>query len=127
MNIRDPKVFAESFWDWTFLNECFKHNIRVSDIDGLVERNGWFLLIETKLPGVTIPTGQWKMYPHLASRGFTILIVWGKPNEPQEMQVWYPHKAMPQPKQKSSHQLMRWVASRWFKWADENGGEADAA
>ena len=66
MTIKNLEAFVENLWDWGFLDECFPGTrIRVTDIDGLVERNGHFLLIEAKSPGKDIPTGQRILFDRL--------------------------------------------------------------
>ena len=84
-NIRDPQDYKSTFWNWTPFNECFKPtNIRITDIDGMVERNGLFLVIETKRPNADIPQGQSIMFDHMVETGlFTILIVWGHTDQPK--------------------------------------------
>ena len=45
--------------NWEIFNECFiPTKIKITDIDGVVERNGWFLFIELKERKKEIPTGQ---------------------------------------------------------------------
>jgi len=90
MNIRDVKKFRETFWDWTPFNECFSPTkIRITDIDGAVERGGYFLFIETKLPGEEIPLGQQLMYDALARLPrCQVLMIWGQPNNPIAYQWW---------------------------------------
>ena len=79
MTIQNPIAFVNGLWDWGFLDRCFGNtNIRVTDIDGMVERNGKFLLIETKQYGVDIPTGQRIMFDNWLALGQTLLVIWGK-------------------------------------------------
>ncbi len=89
MTINNPALFEKGFWDWSILDGCFGNTrIRPSDVDGMVERNGEFLAIETKGPGAPLPTGQFWMYCALAERpGMTVLILWGHPGRPEEMMV----------------------------------------
>jgi hypothetical protein len=81
--INNPEKFLASIWDWSFLDNCFGNTkIKVSDIDGVVERNGQFLFIETKGHGVTIPHGQNILHKALIAMGnATLFIIWGDPNE----------------------------------------------
>lgn len=90
MTIKNPEKFVAGLWDWGCLDNCFPGKIKVTDIDGLVERKGHFLVLETKSPGVPIPLGQQIMFKNLQRSGlFTIVVVWGNTNQPQEMQVYY--------------------------------------
>ena len=38
--------------------ECFPRRINFGDVDGLVELNGWFILLEWKGSGGSLPQGQ---------------------------------------------------------------------
>lgn len=116
MNIRDINTYQNSFWDWTFLNECFQGtNIRVMDIDGAVERNGHFLFIETKAEGEGIPFGQQIFYRTLCLfPRCHVLILWGKPNEPTAAQ-FIGHKKM----SVDTAKVQEFVR-RWFDHANKN-------
>lgn len=115
-NIRDWNKYSETFWDWTPFNECFgATRIRIMDIDGAVERNGKFLFIETKLPGQDVPTGQGVFFTMLTKLpGVTVLVVWGQPNRPVEVQVWGKTGRMAA----SQAQLTDYI-KRWFAWANQ--------
>lgn len=115
MNIRDPQKFLETQWDWTPFNEAFDQTrIRITDIDGAVERNGRLLFIETKLPGVEIPLGQKLLFDRLSQiPGVCVLIVWGKPNMPEKAQLWRRGEAV-----KTSREGMIAYVRSWFKWAN---------
>lgn len=83
MTIHNPTAFMEGIWDWGFLNQCFfPTTIKVTDIDGFVERNGKFLMIETKQPNVAILTGQKRMFDAFVAAGNACLIIWGKQKQP---------------------------------------------
>ena len=77
-------------WDWGFLDECFGGTrIKVTDVDGLVERRGHFLLIEAKSIGAPIPKGQAIMFDALVEDpNWHVLIIWGDTNAPVEAMVW---------------------------------------
>jgi hypothetical protein len=85
-NIRDPKDYEATWWDWTPFNECFyPTKIRITDIDGFVERGQKFLVLETKKPKVSIPQGQMIMFEKMVKTGlFTVLVIWGETNTPQQ-------------------------------------------
>lgn len=128
MTIHNLQAFVGSLWDWGFLDDCFgSTGIRVSDLDGIVERNDWHLVLEGKGPGVPVKRGQRRMFASLVRKGFTVVVIWGRPSTVEHMQVWYPHKAAPQPKTPANNDNVRDVVSRWFRWADANGNVGDAA
>lgn len=82
MNIRDPKACNDGRWDWEFLNECFAPTkIRLSDIDGFVERNGHVLILEGKRPNAPIDSGSGQAFSTFIDLGVDdVLIVRGDPS-----------------------------------------------
>ncbi len=122
MTIDDANAFVNSLWDWGFLNECFGNSgIRVGDMDGIVERNDWHLAFETKGAGVPVKNGQQRNFASLVRKGFTVLILWGKPNQTEQMQIWYPHRNAPEAIQRASNEDVIDIVRRWYNWADANG------
>lgn len=95
-NIRNLKNYVASLWPHSLWNDCLGNGIKFSDLDGIVERNGKFLIIEGKGfdssdKPIPIPTGQRRMFNNLAMLGcFTIIILWGhKPGIPEKYQfLW---------------------------------------
>lgn len=118
MTINNPQQYCNSLWDWGCLDGCFGvTRIKPTDIDGLIERNGYFLAIETKLPGVDIPQGQTIMFQGLIETGyFMILIVWGHPGRPLKLKLI--SKEWTRDYNNSDLEKMRGLVNWWFKWAD---------
>jgi hypothetical protein len=91
-NLRSRTAYAERAWDWGFLNGCFaRPRIRPTDLDGIVEQNGRFLVLEAKPAGASIDenSGQGRLLTALAALpGFTVLVLYGEPSEPVAMQNW---------------------------------------
>lgn len=79
-NIRDIEGVIRGMWDWGFINEAFAPTkIRTSDIDGIVERRGYFLILEGKPLGATLAQGQEIMLRKLADTPrFTVILVEGE-------------------------------------------------
>lgn len=114
MTINNPTEYVNNLWDWSILDGCFgQTKIAPTDIDGITERNGRFLLIETKSLGVPIPNGQSILFDNLIAKGFTVLVIWGKANEPEKLQIW----GLKKPYRADINEL-RSIVSQWFKWAD---------
>ena len=135
MTIADKERYMVNLWDWGCLDGCFGDTrIKPTDIDGFVERNGRFLVIETKEPTASIPKGQEITLQALARTGlFTIMIVWGHPGKPERIRLfsargeryfgdanldklrdlvkgWFRYAntcPIPQPKQRAQHPLTR--------------------
>jgi hypothetical protein len=117
MTIRDAQKFVDTLWDWGCLDGCFGDTkIAATDIDGMIERHGEFLVIETKSVGQDIPKGQHIFYDRLAGKpGFTVLIVWGDPGKPQEIMFWG--------RRRYAADLggLRRAVSAWFDYANTIG------
>lgn len=97
-------------------DDCFPGSIGMSDVDGIVEYRGRFLLLEWKAPGGTLTRGQSIMFEQMtaASPMFTVVVVAG---EPQDMtvdtvQVFQGGKS--KPPEKCTFDSLR---ARIFAWA----------
>lgn len=89
MTIRNPAFYQSNVWDWGFLDQCFTGTkIKVTDIDGFVERNGKFLVIECKSHNASIPAGQDIMFKKMIETGlFCVMIIWGDANKPEKCEL----------------------------------------
>lgn len=114
MSIRNIDSFVKNLWDWKILDGCFgKSRISPTDIDGLVERRGKFLMLEGKSLGKDVPTGQQIMFNNLVKTGvFTIIIVWGDPNAPETIQVWGKEKVV------ADISIFRKEVEKWYNSVD---------
>lgn len=121
MTINNLKAFINGLWDWGILNGCFGNTrIRLSDLDGIAERNGKFLVVEAKSPGKEIPMGQMIMYKHLVDLGcFTVILVWGEKNAPERMTIMT--SGMTKVFENSNLDDLRKVVSTWFDYANASG------
>lgn len=65
-------------WGWT--QGCFgRTKITPTDFDGVVERNGHYLIFETKDVDRDVPQGQlWALERLSKAKSFTIITIWGK-------------------------------------------------
>ena len=69
-----PACF-DGLFHWDFLLPAFKETkIKPMDIDCCIERNNHFLMFETKLPGVSVETGQQITLTNLWRNGKTTII-----------------------------------------------------
>lgn len=105
-----------SIWDWGFLDGCFSNTgIKVSDLDGIVERNGRFLVFETKSPGADIPTGQAIMFESMVATGlFNVMLIWGKPSTPERIRIYTPHNPEGLELEATSD-MVQAIVKGWFK------------
>jgi hypothetical protein len=119
MTIRDEEDYLETVWDWGFLKPCFAGtNIEPTDIDGFVERNGNFLYIETKKPGIKIPLGQRIVFRRFTKSGSAVLVIWGHRNKPEKALLLFgkdKYKHDP-----ANEETIIRIVSRWFVWANKN-------
>lgn len=78
-------------------DECFPGRIGMSDVDGIVEIAGRFLLLEWKAQGGSVQTGQRIMFERLTalSHKMTVIVVAGHPREMliESVQVFHGGKA----------------------------------
>jgi hypothetical protein len=120
MTINNPQVFMDSLWDWGCLDTCFDNGIKVSDLDGIVERRGRFLVLETKSSGVTIPTGQQRMFNAMASSGlFCIMVIWGEPGKPERVRITTHNGTRVVSVEKPTDLAgLREMVERWYRFAD---------
>jgi hypothetical protein len=100
-NIRDPEKFFDSMVDWSPLNSCFEGAVQISDVDGIVERNGHVAMYEQKSDGACVPKGQDILLDRVTrqrrceseccqapvSPQFTAFIVFGELKSPSEIEV----------------------------------------
>ncbi len=120
MTINDPVKFCAGLWDWAILDGCFgETKIKPTDVDGLVERHGKFLVFETKSPGVSIPFGQTITFKSMVSTGvFTIIVVWGETNKPIKALLYTRHgETVYDP---CDIDRFRNIVSQWFKYANSD-------
>jgi hypothetical protein len=87
-NIRDMQKFVSAICDWGPLNDCFQGKVRISDIDGIVERNGFFVFLEQKGAQMQIPVGQDILLSRLAQiPQFTVLIIFGNLDQEHGLEI----------------------------------------
>lgn len=120
MTINNPEMFVASLWDWGFLNSCFGDTgIRVSDIDGVVERNGNVLFLETKLPGARMTRGQDRLFSSFQRDGNTVFVIHGNPGRPVQLEIRRRDLSSEMVVCGDLADLNRYV-SYWFRWADKH-------
>lgn len=126
-NLRSHNNFINSHWDWTPFNPCFvtasgqQTRIRISDIDGSVERNGHFLIMETKRPGEEMKEGQKRYLRASVRRMDAVLVLHGHPNMPDKLFFYRPNTDQPQIINPCVLSDALRVVKGWFLWADANG------
>src|SRR5574337_1098276 len=90
MAIRSRVAVANAVRDWeTVLGGCFgKTRILPSDGDGIVERKGHFLILESKYDPSRLSRGHRLMLERLARKdGFTVLYIYGPYDHPHRL-IW---------------------------------------
>ena len=137
--IYNPNAFDSSpaagfdgafFWEWT--EGCFgTGSIAPMDFDAVVERNGNFIVFETKKRGVVVPQGQLITLDTAYSLNcFTIVFIHGK-EKPESMCVW--HAPDFRTGQKMQEEVpvtvtqARKFVSEWYEYANKNGKRGDRA
>ena len=105
-------------WDWDrgikHLGPCFPRRISFGDLDGEIEINGHFLVVEGKRSGQTIDGGQRYAMDARLRDGRVIYVVYGQPpTDIQTMQFW-PDIARVAATWETFHQACR----EWAEWAE---------
>lgn len=120
MTIENEKLYLEGIWDWAILDGCFGDTkIKPTDIDGFIERNGKFLVIETKKVGVPVKDGQLITFKSLIKTGaFSVLIVWGERNKPEKILKMTRNGTVQF--ENSNLEKLREIVSNWFIYANSN-------
>ena len=113
-----PEEYAKKLWDWTPLNNCFERKIRLTDIDGLVEANNHFLLLEGKTTNIDLPRGQKIALERLAKLPeFTVIVFEGNPPDLETIISW---KVLGKNKYNGGFQDFRNFIKQWFIWAEKD-------
>lgn len=122
MTIQNLDEYVANLWDWGFLNGCFAGTkIRVSDLDGIVERNGEFLVLEAKSPDVPLKKGQRIMFEQMVKSGHhTVFVLWGTPSTPERICVFSSKHPTGWEQTTSLVEAQRLVAA-WFERANNKG------
>lgn len=120
MNLKSIENFKKSFWDWSLFNDCFGDTkIRISDVDGIAERNGQILFIEAKSHGAVIPTGQKLLHKALLATGVvTLLYIWGNPNETASLVEIHHRDGRTTVRKNVTIQQLQGLISKWFEFAN---------
>lgn len=90
--IKSPAAGADGVFNWDWTKGCFDKANKISpmDFDGVVERNGNFILFETKDVGTAIPRGQFITLKAAHDQGcWTIMLIEGK-HLPERGRIWWP-------------------------------------
>jgi hypothetical protein len=122
MNIRNLAAYQSSVWDWSWLNGAFGGSlIRVSDIDGMVERRGNFLMFEGKKGGV-VSNGQSIMFDAWVRNGNALLLLHGMDHGDRDMIIvarggLWSHESSPI---NGNRQTVRRLCDDWYQWANQN-------
>jgi len=112
---------GEKWHDFTVLKGCFGDSrIMPTDIDGMVERNGHFLVIEFKPDGKSITTGQKIMLRRLSKLNeFTVLVIWHEPCAVHEFKVPVAMQQFPDVTiEETDIDGVRSVVKLWYQMAD---------
>lgn len=110
-----------SMWNWAILHGCFgSTRISPTDVDGLVERNGHYLLLECKGAKVTgLDTAQHIVFRGLArDHGVTVFVLYGDRNLPTRMTVFHPGGDVERI-DKTDLDGVRCRVKAWFAFADQ--------
>lgn len=124
MTINAPDLYMAGIWDWAILDGCFgRTKIKPTDVDGLVERKGKFLMLETKAPGAAIPEGQRLTHQAWVAQGNSVIVVWGDTNKPQRILAKSPSNPEGKLFENASLATLRGLVEYWFQEIERNSQE----
>lgn len=117
-----PYKYGEPWHDYSLFTGCFGDTrIMPTDVDGIVERRGKFLVIEYKSGDTAIPRGQTVLLKRLSLLpAFTVIAIWREPCEPHatktpiRIQVFPANDSEP-----TDTDYVRHFVKEWFSAADE--------
>ncbi len=125
MTIRNFAALKEATWDYSMFQGCFGDSrITVSDVDGIVERNGFYFILEVKSEGVETPLGQQIIFESMIKWNeligfmlpiFTVVSVWGPHDTVREMRIWNKQDTQV----RSTNQDLKDLMTRWYQMADK--------
>jgi hypothetical protein len=116
MTIQNKDLFMSNVWDWGILKGCFgKTKIEPTDLDGVIERHGRKLILETKQPGATIPFGQELTLKSFVQDGHSVYVIWGQKDKPQKLRIITPFRDS---EEEADLKQLRLRVHQWFEWAD---------
>ena len=99
--------------------ECFPRNINFSDIDGIVEINGNFLLLEWKSYAGNIPTGQKIMFSRMTQDNrFTVFIICGDAETMSITDLSVIWGGKQQPWARCTLEQLKERMTKWAFWAE---------
>jgi hypothetical protein len=106
----------DGVFDWAWTSGCFgETKITPMDFDGVVERRGHYLVMETKDPGREIPKGQQITLDGLPkAKSFTVVKIWGK-KKPQKAEILYPNG---ETETVIGEEAIRNLVETWYQRAD---------
>ncbi|WP_121609131.1 hypothetical protein [Mesobacillus foraminis] len=90
--IQNLRKFMESVEDYGVLNDLLPGNNRFMDIDGILEKNNKFLVLEHKVDSTaTVRKGAHLVFRALSKTNlFTTIVIHGCVYNPTHLQVYYP-------------------------------------
>lgn len=107
-------------WDWACLDGCFgEAKIKPKQIDGLVERNSRFLLLETFSPEIKLPYREDVIFRRLIQTGlFTVIIVWGENNNANKIELRTSREIKHY--ENANNNTLWNIVTQWFEFANKN-------
>ena len=107
--------------NWNVFNDCFTGtNIKISDVDGVVERNGHFLFMEVKQNTKNIRLGQRILYERLTDNTdhISVLLLYAQ-NVSSDMDIQeyavFRNGEMTQDWTPTNTEQMKGYVSAWFQ------------
>lgn len=129
MTINSPTAYVAGIWDWSTLDGCFgKTAIHPGDIDGCVERHGFFLFLENKDDGVDMKSGQRILLTKLSEQPNTLCLFFnGNALRQSVSRIFIIADGSWRKASHPSLECLRGIVADWYWWAEEDADLAAAA
>ena len=119
--IRDIDKFMQSAIDWGLFAGCFgpKENNVPSDIDGLMDKNNQWLLIEKKYYGGLTEGQEIKFKKYWKeTKTHAVMIIYGTEKQPTSIEIWQAGSDEIYRFPSATHELLRKLFKVWYAAAE---------
>lgn len=122
---KSPSANFDGVFDWSWTGGCFGDGkITPMDFDGVIERKGNFLVMETKNLNVPVPQGQiFTLESAFKLNVFTVVFIQGK-QKPEFAKAWcqpgFSNGLVMKDFKPTDIKRMQVFLSSWYQFADKN-------
>lgn len=112
--------YYASAWHWDMYDCVFPEKQGLGDVDGIMEKKGNILIVETKSICAPIKTGQRLLLRNLHAQGCTVLVLFGEVNNPKRALWLIPDDNTAHSAVNIDNDWLKDFLKQWYLWASEN-------